>query len=59
MAVNRAEVEQQVKEFLSEQVRVEPERLTSKTRIEHDLGGTGDDAEEVMEAFMERFQVDK
>ncbi len=58
MATSRQETEKQVKAFLSEQWSVEPKQLTGQTRLEHDLGITGDDAEEVMEAFMDQFEVD-
>lgn len=58
MRTSKSETEQKVKAFLGEQIGVSPGMLTSETRLEHDLGITGDDAEEVMEAFMDRFQVD-
>ena len=44
--------------FLCEQWRVRPERLTPSTRLLHDLGIDGDDAEEILLDFIERFHVD-
>ncbi len=49
---------EQVRDFLSEQWRVRPERLTPDTRLLHDLGIDGDDAEEILTDFAEQFQVD-
>ncbi|MCX6899909.1 MAG: DUF1493 family protein [Verrucomicrobia bacterium] len=48
----------QVREFLCEQWRVRPERITPHTRLLHDLGIDADDAEEMLTAFAERFHVD-
>ena len=49
---------EQVRDFLCEQWRVRPERLTPSTRLLHDLGIDGDDAEEILTDFAERFHVD-
>ena len=49
---------EQVRDFLCEQWRMRPERLSPSTRLLHDLGIDGDDAEEVLVAFGERFHVD-
>ena len=49
---------EEVRDFLCEQWRVRPQRLTPGTRLLHDLGIDGDDAEEILIDFAERFHVD-
>ncbi|MBW3624420.1 MAG: DUF1493 family protein [Armatimonadetes bacterium] len=47
-----------VKDLMVEQLRVRPDQVELDTTIEDDLGTTGDDAMELMGAFMYRFKVD-
>ena len=50
---------EQVKEFVNESSGPCPEgRLVRTTRLERDLGITGDDAVEFLEAFVEKFNLD-
>jgi acyl carrier protein len=49
---------QQVKDLIAKETKARPDKVQLHTRIEDDLGTTGDDAVELMEAFMEHFQVD-
>lgn len=52
------EIQSQIVRFLVEHQRVRESKIKKETRIENDLGITGDDAMEFMEAFFETFQVD-
>jgi hypothetical protein len=52
-------IAQQVMEFLSLQTGINATRISLHSRIESDLGTTGDDADELMEAFFNRFGVDR
>jgi hypothetical protein len=47
-----------VRQFVCDFWYVSPHRLRPDTRLEEDLGMTGDDAAEFMEAFAEAFEVD-
>jgi acyl carrier protein len=49
---------EQVRVFLSEQIRVSPQQIEPTTRLLHDLGIDGDDADEVLSDFGKRFGVD-
>lgn len=49
---------EQVKDFVAEITGVKQERLTEATRLGHDLGVDGEDAAELIQAFVQRFQVD-
>jgi acyl carrier protein len=49
---------ERVKDFLSKRLGVKKERLAYSTRIEEELGCSGDDAVELMQAFGEQFSVD-
>ncbi len=51
-------IEIRVREFISEWERIPLEKIELSTYIERDLGITGDDAEELIVAFQERFQVE-
>jgi hypothetical protein len=48
----------QVRHFICDFWRVRPDKLRSYTRMEEDLGMTGLDAEEFLEAFAKAFDVD-
>ena len=52
------ELERQVLEFLAHQWRVPIATLTPHTSLVDDLGIGGDDAVELMEAYVERFSID-
>jgi len=54
----QAELESQVIEFLARHWQVPTDTLKAHTRLVHDLGIAGDDAVELMEAYVERFSVD-
>ena len=47
-----------VRQFLCEFRCERPDKLGSETPLEEDLGMTGDDAAEFLEAFAEEFEVD-
>lgn len=47
-----------VKAFTLEQARVSEKKLHADARLEENLGIDGDDADEFMEAFAEKFDVD-
>jgi acyl carrier protein len=47
-----------VKSFIEDQTNVRSDELSPDTRIYHDLGVTGDDADEFLEAFRREFGVD-
>jgi len=47
-----------VVQFVSEFWRVRSDKLRPETRLEEDLGMTGDDAAEFLEAFAGEFEVD-
>jgi acyl carrier protein len=49
---------ERLRNFICEELSVKRERLTPSTRIEDDLGCTGDDAVELMQAFGKQFNVD-
>jgi acyl carrier protein len=49
---------QEVKDFVAEVISTSPQELTALTRLGEDLGLDGDDAEDFMQAFAHRFQVD-
>jgi hypothetical protein len=51
-------LEEQVKQFVAQYLSVKPDRLQPGIRIGHDLGVDGDDGEEFIQAFGERFGVD-
>lgn len=55
---DRQRLEGEVKDWVAGQVSARREQLHTTTRIEQDLGITGDDASELMAAFGERFEVD-
>jgi len=48
----------QVRQFICDFWLERPDKLRSDTRLEDDLGMTGDDAVEFLEAFAEAFDVD-
>jgi hypothetical protein len=52
------ELVEAVLRFVAKELSVKRERLTVDTRIEHDLGCTGDDADEFMQTFSARYLVD-
>lgn len=47
-----------VRSFVCDFWNQRPDRLRSATRLEEDLGMTGDDAAEFLEAFARQFEVD-
>jgi acyl carrier protein len=49
---------ERLRDFISEQLSVRRESLAPSTRIQEDLGCTGDDAVELMQAFAKQFSVD-
>jgi acyl carrier protein len=49
---------ERVKDFLSKHLGVRKDGLAPSTRIEEDLGCSGDDALELMQAFGEQFNID-
>ena len=49
---------EEVAAFVVEQLGVRLERVTPAARVENDLGCTGDDASELLEAFAAKFAVD-
>ena len=49
---------EQVRDFLCEQCRVSQQQIEPSTRLLHDLGVDGDDADEVLAGFGKRFSVD-
>ena len=52
-------LEDQVREFLSQTLGINVSKIRPESRIESNLGATGDDADELMEAFFRRFHVDR
>ena len=56
--VGHAEREQEVTEFVAEQLSVNRGLLNPATRLGHDLGLDGDDGAEFMQAFAQHFGVD-
>jgi hypothetical protein len=52
------QAEEQVRQFVAKFLSADLGCLTPSTRLCHDLGVTGDDGEELMEAFSERFGVE-
>jgi acyl carrier protein len=54
----RDDVYERVRQFVAREASVRVETLTPETRINYDLGVDGDDAVELLEAFMEEFRVD-
>jgi len=53
-----ANVSEQVRRFISDFWRTPLERLEPQTKLEEDLGITGDDAWELLQKFGERFDID-
>ena len=47
-----------LRNFVAGQVGISPDRLRPKSRLQHDLGLDGDDAEAFMTAFAREFGVD-
>jgi hypothetical protein len=56
--VGARNVETAVIAFVAAELNEKEERLRLTTRLWHDLGVDGDDADEFMQAFAERFAVD-
>src|SRR6516225_8445920 len=56
--IEAEDLQERVLAFVSEAADVSVERLTLGTRLEEDLGITGDDAVELLSGFAERFGVD-
>lgn len=48
----------EIKKILAGPAEVEPEEITLSSRLSEDLGLDGDDFDEVIEAFVKRFDVD-
>ena len=51
-------LEEEVVAFIASERREQRERLSPRTTLFGDLGVDGDDAEELFDAFMKRFEVD-
>ena len=47
----------EVRLFVAEEIGERPDRVELTSRLEEDLGVTGDDAEELLTAFSKRFSV--
>jgi hypothetical protein len=47
-----------IKEFVCQYLKVNKKKVNQNTRIEEDLGCTGDDARELIEAFSKEFSID-
>ena len=58
MRERHSEYLRRVTEFVAREVRVDAVTLRPETRIEEDLGCTGEDAAELMSAFANEFDVD-
>ena len=56
--IEAEDLQERVLAFVSEAANVSVERLSLGTRLEEDLGITGEDAVELLSAFAERFGVD-
>lgn len=52
------ELFQRIQSFTVEQTNCKPREVALETRLAHDLGIEGDDADEFMTEFFERFEVD-
>jgi len=52
------EIAERVRHFVSDFSRQNPDHLRADTRLEEDLGMTGDDAAEFLEAFAAAFEID-
>jgi hypothetical protein len=50
--------ESRVREFVTRELDVSPARITSTTRLGHDLGCDGEDARELLTQFAVQFSVD-
>jgi acyl carrier protein len=57
-AMADADLLERVRALVAEMSCVRLDRLRPETRLEEDLGITGDDAAELLQAFAERFGVD-
>lgn len=51
-------IEEEVAEFVATQTKRSVEAITLRTTLFGDLGVDGDDSEELVDAFMKRFDVD-
>lgn len=49
---------EEIQSFISEFCVIEKEELTPEAKLYHDLGVTGDDAVEFMEAFIDKYDID-